>query len=265
MKKGILTSLTVIALAMAGCSQQTDSSVFDEFELKSRSTGTERSVGVYLPAGYTSSQTYPVIYMEDGLVFKEGNYQHLLDSLIDNSIIKPVVVACSYEDKNRIEGFELAVRNAEYVETVAASDPALQTIFDNHLKYFTDEFIPAIEDKYSVSTERADRIYYGTSNSADFGLTLSLLRPELFHEYWCFSPVFSDMSSHGMIAESTSYRICWGVKEETKMSFDYFPALAQSLRKRGGSVRTWTFDAGHDRPAWELEFVKLLSEQFRAQ
>lgn len=261
MKKSILATLIITALAVVSCGPQTEGSMFDEFEIKSRSTGTTRNVGVYLPEGYNSKQTYPVIYMEDGLVFKEGNYQHLLDSLINEGAIEPVIVACSYEDKTQIPGFDLAMRNAEYIETVAASDPTLQSIFDNHLEYFINEFIPTIEKKYPVSAERSDRIYYGTSNSADFGLTLSMIHPELFHEYWCFSPVFSDLSGHGMLAESTSYKICWGVKEETKLSFDYFPALTQSIRKRGGSVTTWTFDAGHDRPAWEREFVRLLSEK----
>lgn len=263
--------ISVIALVCSmlatGCgtkktTEDTAASVYEEFQINSSAIGADRTVGVYLPKGYSGKTTYPVVYMEDGLVFSTGNYCHLMDSLIDNNIINPVVVVCSYEDQTRIHGFDLTMRNAEYLETVAMQAPELKDIFDRHLNYFVNELIPAAEKRYSISAECGGRVYYGTSNSADFGLTVSMIHSELFHEYWCFSPVCSDISTHGMLETPVAYKICWGAKEETGMSFDYFPNLIQSIRKRGGSVTNWTYPGGHERPIWEKEFVKLMSAKF---
>ena len=262
MRKSTVTALCIIALALASCGRTSRGSAFQEYTVESKSTDSDRRIGVYIPDGYSPKNTYPVIYMEDGLVYTSGNYRHLMDSLIDNRIIKPLIMVCSYEDKSPIKGYNIARRNAEYVETIASGDSVLQNIFDNHLNYLINELIPFIEKNYSVSKERDGRTYYGTSNSADFGLTLSMMHPELMHEYWCFSPVFSDMTRYGMLKESTDYQITWGAKEEAGMSFDYFPALMQSIRKRGGNVHSWAFDGGHDRDKWQEEFIKLLAERF---
>lgn len=254
--------LAVSIMAFASCSNDVSESEFREFDVSSKYLGAKRTVGVYLPQGYDSQKGYPVIYMEDGLVFKEGGYKHLIDSLITYKVIKPVIVACSYEDKSPVEGYTLAVRNAEYVETLAGQDSTLSKIFENHMKYFTDEFVPAIQKRFDVSQKPEDNIYYGTSNSADFGLTLSMRHPGLFSEYWCFSPVYSDLSKYGMLQQKVKYMICWGAKEEASISFDYFPSLVQSIRKRGGNVASWDFNDGHDRDHWRTEFIKLLEKRF---
>lgn len=254
--------LMAVALVLSACGTGGSGPEFVEFEVNSAFTGTRRPVGVYLPQDYDSHKSYPVIYMEDGLVFKEGEYRHLIDSLILNKVIRPVIVACSYEDKSPVDGYELAVRNAEYVEALAAQDTVLDRMFENHLRYFTDEFVPTIRKKFAVSEKTGESIYYGTSNSADFGLTLSMRHPELFSEYWCFSPVYSDLGKYGMLKQEVSYMICWGAKEEAAISFDYFPSLVQSIRKRGGSVTSWDFNDGHDRGNWQAEFIKLLVKRF---
>lgn len=255
-------SAVFIGLLAVSCSPKNQESFFEEYTIESNFTEMPRTIGVYIPAGYDSRKTYPVIYMADGLVFTDGDYRHSLDSMIEYGFIEPVIVACSYENKMRVSGYNMAYRNAEYVERLSDADATLRQLFDAHYKFFTQEFIPSIEKKYSVSKEREDRIFYGTSNSADFGLTLSMKNPELFSEYWCFSPVFSDISGYGMLNADNSYKICWGAKEEINASFDYFPSLVQSIRKRGGKVQSWVYEGGHDRPIWQAEFTGLVSTRF---
>ena len=105
------------------------------------------------------------------------------------------------------------------------------------------------------------RIFYGTSNSADFGITLSFRDPSLISEYWCFSPVNSNIEHYGMLEDNVTYRICWGVKEEVNQ-FDYFPSLGNSIRKRGGNVKSWVFESGHDRGYWRKWFGEELKRRF---
>lgn len=248
------------AAALTACSKSLEESRFDEFEMESVD-GSTRKGGVYLPKGYNPKKEYPVIYMEDGLVFKDCKFAGMIDSLIDIGAVRPVVIACSYENKLRVPGKNYAYRNAEYLESLARSDAAFLKIFNAHLKYFQNSFIPYVEKNYSVSHERENRIYFGTSNSADWGLTLSMKHPELFAEYWCFSPVSSDISTYGMLEQPTQYRICWGIKEEVG-NFDYFPSLVSSIRKRGGKVQDWSFNGGHDREWWKYLFGEELVRRF---
>ena len=245
---------------LISCNTVLTESVFEEFEIKDKDGGV-RTGGLYLPMGYDSRQEYPVVYMADGLVFKDNSYRTMVDSLIETGSIRPVVIACSFENKKQIPGFTIAYRNAEYIDALSKSDPVLKALFESHMDYFINSFIPYIEQRCNVGSGRDDRVFYGTSNSADFGLTLSMRHPELMSEYWCFSPVFSDLDGFGMLGEETGYRICWGRKEEVGQE-DYFPALVKSIRKRGGYVKEWSFDGGHDREWWKHWFAEELKRRF---
>ena len=220
-----------------------------------------RSGGIYLPERINSDDKLPVIYMADGLVFKDCGFKRMLDSLIECKSIRPIVVACAFENKKSVPGYNLAYRNAEYIEALAKNDNTLAKLFENHYNYFTNEFIPYIEKHAPVSDSPEDRVFFGTSNSADFGITLSLRAPGLMNEYWCYSPVFSDIKNYGLIESPTSYRICWGAKEEIGM-FDYFPDLLKDIRKRGGNVHSWVFNGGHDRDWWKYWFAEELKLKF---
>ena len=104
-------------------------------------------------------------------------------------------------------------------------------------------------------------IFFGTSNSADFGITLSMRNQGFMNEYWCYSPVFSDVSDYGMLTTETQYRICWGAKEEIGME-DYFPNLLKDIRKRGGKIHSWVYNGGHDRDWWKYWFSEELKLKF---
>ncbi len=250
---------------VAKAERENSPSQYIEKSLYSNSMLQSRTVSVYLPRNYSQSNTYPVIYAEDGLVVATGRYKELLDSLIDGGIIEPVIVATSYENKDIIPGFRMAYRNAEYVEAIARENPQLTQIYNNHLNYFVYEFIPYIENNYSVVKKRDGRIYYGTSNSADFGLTLSFRMPDLFGEYWCFSPVYSQLWNYGRLAMPTRYFIDRGSEEEKGDMKIYFSNLVDFLRNSGGDVTEWTFNGGHDRSKWREDFIKMLVTRFPAK
>ena len=257
---GLLTLSVCILFILFSCKKNTGTSQFNEFSITCKD-GTVRSGGIYIPKGVSSDDILPVIYMGDGLVFKDCGFKRMIDSLIDCKAISPVVVACAYENKKTIPGYNMAFRNAEYVEALSKNDNTLAQLFDNHYAYFLNEFIPYVEKNAPVSRTADERLFFGTSNSADFGITLSLRMPGLISEYWCYSPVYSDISEYGMIEAPTTYRICWGIKEEINM-FDYFPNLLKDIRKRGGDVHSWVFNGGHDREWWKYWFSEELQRRF---
>jgi len=255
----LILSLLVSA-SFFSCQKTTEESEFNEFSINCKD-GTVRFGGIYIPKGIKSKDVLPVIYMADGLVFKDCKLKKMIDSLIDIKAIRPIVVACSYENKKAIPGYNIAYRNAEYIEALAKEDNNLGQLFENHYNFFVSEFIPYVEKEAPVSKSAQDRLFFGTSNSADFGITLSLRNPGLISEYWCYSPVFSDIREYGLIASPTSYRVCWGAKEEIGM-YDYFPSLLNDIRKRGGKVHSWIFNGGHDRSWWRYWFCQELKQRF---
>jgi enterochelin esterase-like enzyme len=260
-KSSILPILFTIVICMLGsCSKTTQESQFNEFEINCKD-GTVRTGAIYIPKGTSDKDKLPVVFMGDGLVFKETKFKQMMDSLIDYGCINPVVVACSYENKKQIQGYNLAYRNAEYVETLAKNDNTLAELFNNHYNYFINEFIPYVDKNAPVSQSKSDRIYFGTSNSADFGITLSFRNQKLFNEYWCFSPVYSDIHDYEPLSTDISYSICWGAKEEVGI-FDYFPNLLKDIRKRGGKINSWVFGGGHDRDWWRYWFKQELMRRF---
>ena len=111
----LLTSFLMLLIAVSCNEETTSTSEFREFEIKCQD-GTVRTGGIYLPQGIKSKDELPVIYMADGLVFKDCKFKSMIDSLIDLKAIRPVVIACSYENKKSVPGYKLAYRNAEYVE-----------------------------------------------------------------------------------------------------------------------------------------------------
>lgn len=262
MKSNLWIGLVAV-FAIVACKQQSNhESIYREIQIDSKYLSESRSIGIYLPAGYSKNKEYPVIYAEDGMMLTSENYKHLIDSLIDNGYIRPIIMAASYENTNMIPGSDLDYRRVEYVESLSKENETLNPIFENHMSYFINEFIPMIEDKYSVSKSRENRIYFGTSYSADFGITLSMKHPELIANYWCFSPVSITGDSYPLLEQFIEYNICWGVKEELSSSTDYFQSMVFSIRKRGGKVYDWTYSGVPDIKCWRDEFVKMLVEKF---
>jgi predicted alpha/beta superfamily hydrolase len=138
-----LTSVFMLS-AFFSCNRgASSSSEFREFEIKCKD-GKVRSGGIYIPKGTKANDKLPVIYMADGLVFKESAFKSMIDSMIDLKDISPVVIACSYENKKTVPGYDLAFRNAEYIEVLAKNDNTLAKLFENHYDYFINEFIPYI-------------------------------------------------------------------------------------------------------------------------
>lgn len=240
MNNSILKTSFFLFAILATVSCKDSGSQLVESRIESRITSDSRTISVYLPDGYSKKETYPVVYVGDAVSFISGDYCHILDSLTIHGIIRPVVVACTYNSKG-----------------VSASSSE-----SFNIDYFADEFIPFVQSKYSVSTDRADNLFFGISQSADAGIKMSFDRPGLFSEYWCFSPLKTDVSSFLALDSPTSYKIVWVNKDELKVSFDYFPSMVNALKKRGASVKTKVLETVPSTLVWRQEFIRLLTDRF---
>jgi len=232
--------------------------------LQSRYMNEPRVICIYLPKDYSDSVPYPVVFATDGQMITDGRYRALLDSLIDRKIIPPIILAGAYSNEKPVP-VNLSYRHYEYVETMgSADDPKLKDLFVNHIGFFAEELIPYIEKRYSVSKERSSRFFYGASNGAGFGITLSRIHPELFSELICFSPLGEKVKSIKWRPNiSPTLHIAYGSNEDFAM--DKYQALVKRLKKQKYRYTAIVYDGGHERLKWEREFVRELGSIFASR
>ena len=119
----------------------------------------KREIGVYLPAAYDASQTYPLVIVHDGYDYVDhASLVPVLDNLIERGDLPPLVAAL----------IQSPDRSVEYVD-----DP-------RHVTFVTEELLPALEQRYSLSHDPGDRVLMGASLGAVASLSIAARAPRLF-------------------------------------------------------------------------------------
>ncbi len=139
------------------------------FEYDSTVTGTRRKANVYLPAGYSEENKYPVLYLLHGIGGDENEWTGyvkadvIFDNLIADGKAVPMVVVLP---NGRAMADDRAIGNPFTPEKAAAFGA-----FEGDL---LGCLIPAIEAKYPVFTDREHRAIAGLSmgggQTFNFGL-----------------------------------------------------------------------------------------------
>ncbi len=144
--------------------------------IESQVLGCTMKYSVYLPAGYDKTKEYPVLYMLHGA--GGGNNDWLNGGMINanastaakNGTAPEMIVICPdcggdnfYCDNYNGNGF-------------------------NYMTYFFDEFLPTVENIYSVKKDRSSRAIGGLSMGGFGSLYYGLLHPEMFSYVYACSP-----------------------------------------------------------------------------
>ncbi|MGV6844867.1 MAG: alpha/beta hydrolase [Lutibacter sp.] len=128
---------------------------------------------IYLPINYDKETHFPIIYLLHGhggnenswFHSQEGNIQIILDSLIQNKKILPLVAV------------SMDANNSWYVNSIEKMESV----------YFK-EFMPLIESEYKINTQEHSRTMAGLSMGGYGALRFGLLHPELFKAIILLSP-----------------------------------------------------------------------------
>ncbi|MCD1258288.1 esterase family protein [Paenibacillus athensensis] len=134
-------------------------------ELASGFLGETRSLRIYLPPGYNELLSYPVIYCQDGeQFFNFGRIATTLTRCILEEDMEPAIVV----------GVDVinATRTAEY-----APEGSRHTAY---CRFFAEELVPYIEERFPVRAERTERIVAGDSLGGTVSLHLALAYRHLF-------------------------------------------------------------------------------------
>jgi enterochelin esterase-like enzyme len=222
----------------------------------SKATGGQRPAVVYTPPGYTSRETYPVLYLlhgagndEDGWV-DEGAANLILDNLIAARQCKPMVVVMP-------RGF--AVRAGQVVPTTMPERMLQGTgAFEDDL---LGNLKPYIESHYSVKTDRVNRAIAGLSMGGGQALRIGLAHLDQFAWIGGFSsapvgmPVEAYLTDAKYVNEHT--RLLWlscGDKD-----FWMWPNTGiDAMLTEKGIKHIWHVDhGGHDWRVWKADLYHL--------
>jgi enterochelin esterase-like enzyme len=166
MKK--ISLICCLLLMMSGIYAQTGK-VFDNLSLPSKILNMERKYAVYLPYDYeTSSRSYPVLYLlhgggddQTGWV-QFGEVQNITDKAINEGKATPMIIIMPDANTGR-RGY---------------SNNATGTwLYED---FFFKEFVPFVEKKYRIKSDKRYRAIAGLSMGGDGSFTYALHHPEMF-------------------------------------------------------------------------------------
>lgn len=229
-------------------------------EYDSKTVGTTRRMNVYTPPGYSSDQTYPVLYLLHGIGGDETEWQRfatpnvLLDNLIADGRAVPMIVVMPNgraQANDRPEG------------NVYAAGPA----FANFERDLLDDVIPAIESRYAASSNRDDRALAGLSMGG--GQTLNFGLAHLDHFAWigAFSSAPNTRTPMELVPDPRA------VADQVKLLYlscgnkDGLFGISQALHgylNEHDVPHIWNVDGhGHDATHWRNNLYHFAQRIFR--
>lgn len=147
--------------------------------LNSQALGYQLTYNVYTPHDYQEAEEHAIIYVTDGYEYmheRMGNMITILDNLIYLGKIKPVVAV--FIDHREPVNRSLNRRMEELA------------LNQKYLDFITQELIPAVETKYTISKDPSRRAILGTSMGGLSAAYFAFSKPEVFGLAGIQSPAF---------------------------------------------------------------------------
>jgi S-formylglutathione hydrolase FrmB len=166
MKKLALLSFLILLVPVLIAQQ---GKVFDNLTMESEILGMERKYAVYLPPDYeTSQRSYPVLYLLHGATDDQtgwiqfGEVLRIADMAIADGTATAMVIVMPDADTGKMGYFNDIKGEWRYED------------------FFFEEFLPYIEKKYRIRTEKRYRAISGLSMGGGGTFMYALHHPELF-------------------------------------------------------------------------------------
>jgi len=169
---------------------------------------TPRNVDVWLPADYSTSKKYAVLYMQDGQMLydpemtwnkQSWNVDDIISGLLKNGEIRNTIVVGVWND-SKLRHFDyfpqkpfesLTSAEKDTVRTQLTKSGRSDQIFspnsDNYLKFLVKELKPFIDEKYSTYKDRANTFIAGSSMGGLISMYAICEYPKVFGGAACLS------------------------------------------------------------------------------
>lgn len=158
----------ILSIAVAASTFAQTGKVYDALSMTSKILKSERKFAVYLPPDYdTSARSYPVLYLLHGAGDDQTGWVQFGEVLrITNTAIKdgsatPMIIVMP-DANTGIRGYYNQGKNWRYED------------------FFFEEFLPHIEKKYRIKSEKRYRAVAGLSMGGGGAFMYALHHPELF-------------------------------------------------------------------------------------
>ncbi|USG68060.1 alpha/beta hydrolase-fold protein [Brevibacillus ruminantium] len=164
-------------------------------EIPSQYLDAPRSVKVYLPPGYNELLSYPVVYCQDGNdFFTMGRIATIANQLILDEGVPPFLVVGVSVDRNK--------RTSEYSPVGSRNE--------GYKRFFIEELLPYIEEKYPVRKSPEARVLAGDSLGGTASLHIAMDQPSLFPNLISLSGAFFQPTlDHLDKSEDLSWLTAW--------------------------------------------------------
>ena len=205
---------------------------------------------IYLPAGYTDSKQYPVLYLLHGWGGDQNEWW-VYDDMADDA--------------------DAMIASGEVPEMIIVTpDGQTWRYIDNwngngldYEQYFFEELMPYIETRYSIRRERQSRAIGGFSMGGYGALRYGVVHHELFSYVYAMSSVIGESGLTGMGSIVTNYQpsVLPGITLECG-DRDYFTydnrEFSAQLTQLGIAHEHIERNGGHDWEFWSACTPKML-------
>ena len=233
--------------------------------------GKEYPVQILLPSNYDKNKQYPVTYMF-------GRHQRYRDAGSDTEMGDRMLYSDSWDvattvaelEKNGTEVGIIVVIYAQLPEfTPWANEEYMGTgQADAFLKGFVEDFKPAFEQKYAISSNNSACTIMGADVAGLFAFYATLNHIDKFGKCVLFSPAFwynqAELRDYVNSLHITSTDNRFGFVQtsaDTDWTTDEIAYYGSWLYDKGFLVSHWEIDGAHDDRTWGKAFQNVLSEE----
>jgi len=221
-----------------------------ETELFSDRLNTTRRITYYLPPAYTESQRYPVVYMTDGDQFSDFGFAQVVEPLIDQDLIPPLVLVAVHaapfllHHDRRAEEYVLGINEA---------------VYQKHERFFTETVRVWAEATLNASRDANRRALMGYSRGAVFAGNTGVRKPGIYGHVMIFSPG-DELQREQSSMTSTRFYLLAGTLESP--FYQATKGIYRDLKSAESDVVFKTRVAGHASTMWVEEFPRALMWMF---
>jgi len=172
-----------------------------EFELYSDALKEIRRITYYLPPAYTETRSYPVIYLTDGDQFLDFGFPRVVEPLLDQAVIPPLVLVAVHAAPFLLHHDR---RAEEYVLGIN------EEVYRAHEQFFTETIRVWAEETLNASRNPKQRALIGYSRGAVFAGNTGIRKPNIYGHVMMFSPGDEPRIDRSIVINSRYYLLAWG-------------------------------------------------------
>ncbi|WP_300730003.1 alpha/beta hydrolase-fold protein [uncultured Bacteroides sp.] len=264
MKKFFLMFAMLLGFNGNIAAQTSDASTWKTDEVFSKAMSQKRMYCIYLPAGFDKGKEYPVIYAADGKMLVDEKYNLVLDSLIGERRIPPVILIGAFANDRLVTRTDMPFLHYEYVERYT-KDIRLKARYDNHKIFFTEELRAKILPLYGVQPLMDKQIGFGCSEAGDYMLRLNNECPERFTHFICFSPLSCNVKGKITGKKGPQIYFAYGTDELESIIGMNLKELDEKIHEeklKNPAIHLSIYLGGHEKGIWKKEFAETLVRLF---